>query len=178
MTKLENALAQLAYARTLILRMHTSTAQPARHALTRDAAHARRRNAIVEYSSPVLWPGLGKIGQAGDIWDRDARARPGELGGAGRGARGAVQRPPAPLPTLYLVVADSVSDGLISAASIIGSLCLTASVFGSLCLWQPLILAASFECISFAALFGDLSFAACLFLPHFFLPLSLALSDW
>ena len=49
---------------------------------------ARRRRAILEHANPVLGSGQGKIGQASDHGDRDARARPGAQGGAGRGARG------------------------------------------------------------------------------------------
>ena len=51
---------------------------------------ARRRNAILKHSSPVLWSGKGKIWSGGTL----ARARPAALGGAGRRALvSAPQRP-------------------------------------------------------------------------------------
>ena len=66
---------------------------------------------ILEHASAVLGSGLGKIGPGGSgivtPWG-DARGRVPAAGcgalisswGAGRGAQGAGQRPPAPLPTL------------------------------------------------------------------------------
>ena len=82
----------------------------ARGAARRDAIlharGARRRNEILEHASPVLGSGLGKIVQAGDpgtVTPRRGAWRSGARGAdfvRGRGARGAGQRPPAPLPTL------------------------------------------------------------------------------
>ena len=55
-----------------------------KHAILHERG-ARRRNAILEHAGPVLGSNLGKIGQ-GSTGDGDAQARPGALGGAGRGA--------------------------------------------------------------------------------------------
>ena len=85
--------AQRAYAHKRGARMRAR-----KHAILHERC-ARSRNAILEHASPVLGSSLGKIGQ-GSTGDGDAHC-PGETGGAqGRGARGAGQRPPAPLPTL------------------------------------------------------------------------------
>ena len=71
---------------------------------------ARRQKTILEHASPVLASALGKIGQGvnrgwwrpGEIGGAPGAGREALilLGGAGRGAWDAGQRPPAPLPTL------------------------------------------------------------------------------
>jgi len=55
-----------------------------KHAILHERG-ARRQNAILEHADPVLGSALGKIGQ-GSTGDGDALAKPGALGGAGRGA--------------------------------------------------------------------------------------------
>ena len=54
-----------------------------KHAILHELC-ARRQNTILGHAGPVLGSALDKVGQ-GSTGDGDALARPGALGGAGRG---------------------------------------------------------------------------------------------